>query len=214
MNPKRNYDCLATLGKNAENPLWHWEIWSTIFPPLNELIERCQRGRVGIRCSQENLGKYRPGRLVWSAASHQRWTHGSPVTNKIYRNWDFISMETWLPGPTQCLSDGLPPDVFLSLNGGMGKQENYTFLLLAIAEDFEQRSDLAKARNFLKMASNALLSPCVARIRNRPWGMGDEDHYNECIQDYWSQINFKISFQLETEPKVTDFPWKWRAFKV
>lgn len=123
-------------------------------------------------------------------------------------------METWAPGPSQCEQEGLPPDVFVNLSGQLGKEDQYTFLLIAIAEDFKVRSDLGNVRTLLQAAAAAVKSPLVARLRKRPWGIGTAAHFNECIQDYDAELNFKITFQLERAPKVRDFPWKWQTFSV
>jgi hypothetical protein len=140
--------------------------------------------------------------------------HYSPATKGACKSWEFVGMEAWIPGPSICEKDESPPDVFIDLHGGMGKDSSYTFLMLALAERFEQRSDVDKARSFLRAAGEYLESPISGRLKKRPWAIGDRAHFSDAIQDFYNLLNFKITFEIDRSPRLADFPWGWKPFKL
>lgn len=83
--------------------LWTWERWREAAPLFEPLMESERGGAV--RCAQLGAkGKaVRFSKLAWNDSSHQRWTHGSPVTGEESPGGDgALGCREW--GPPEQLS--------------------------------------------------------------------------------------------------------------
>src|ERR1043166_485276 len=111
-----NYDAYLFLGYPDAAPLWEWSVWKRVVPQLTPLMEMA-RGKPAARSHRyegRKIGK--PGRLSWNDASHQKWTHGSPLTSSASRAWEFGSYELWAPSWNVSVREDSAPDVFLKIS--------------------------------------------------------------------------------------------------
>lgn len=104
------------IGWQAPNPLMGWRTWREVVPYLDPLFQAARKPN-SIRMYQEDReseDELRFGRLAWNEKSHQKWTHGSPMTGKESANWRFIGAEFWAPSPKKDAID-VDVDVFMNL---------------------------------------------------------------------------------------------------
>ena len=106
------------------------------------------------------------GRIGWSEAGHQKWTHSSVTTNR------FLQTEIWAPSRGICQRDGQPPDfLFVLSNEGHWAQDALTFrdtILLAIPSADTSRTHSAA------VASIEIAKLAKAKFHGtqlRPWGL-------------------------------------------
>lgn len=194
----RSYQVYVILGDPSSPPVWQWSRWEFVADLLGPLVTS-QRGRAAVRCSQLAPGRDRPlafGRLSWAEASHQRWTHQSPITGSESADWLFEGMEAWAPSWTVCEREGLAPDFFLSVvneAAGAGWQEQLAFnpLVVIAMADSEGQPRLDQLREAVVNLSDFLGSRLTVH-QERDWGVATGGGgFANAIQDLDSTGLFK-----------------------
>jgi hypothetical protein len=166
----RAYELHLMLGDPTAPPLWGWEIWQPVAYHLDPVF-RAARGRAGATSLQKDTPKHNIsfGRLGWNEKSHQKWTHGSPVTGERSSAWKFLATEVWAPTRGACARDNQAPDVFLFLRKeGYWGEDGLTFtpsVLLAIAADLPD--GVRYAADATAGEARAVLSSDIALVRSQ-----------------------------------------------
>lgn len=168
-----DYDTYVLLGDAASRPLWHWSNWQQLVPKLDPLVQAA-RGKPALRSTQfisNQRSTVKFGRIGWDEKSHQKWTHGSPVSSPASTNWKFLSVELWAPSWTECERQGLAPHVFLSVSSEAVTSSAQAFepvVLLAVASEVAGREQI-----LVTAAVDQLVQVIAAKLvafQRRPWG--------------------------------------------
>jgi hypothetical protein len=132
------YACFLVLGASAETPLWHWTTWREIVPKVSALAESFGTAP-SVHSRQIIRGKSSAaplGRLSWTEAGHQRWCHGSPLTEDRCRDWLFIDTEIFMPRRSQLIKARAYPVAYLEIRPVIAHESRRTKydeeLLLAV----------------------------------------------------------------------------------
>ena len=167
------YDTYVFLGNPAAQPLWYWSSWQQLVPKLDPLVTAA-RGKAAIRSTQfisDSRGTVKFGRIGWDEKSHQKWTHGSPVSSPASADWKFRSAELWAPSWTECEREHLAPDVFLTVSSQGATSNTPAFdpvVLLAVASQLAVR-ERSLANGVVEQLAAIIAAKLVA-FQQRPWG--------------------------------------------
>jgi hypothetical protein len=185
------YDAYCVLGDPDAPALWNWVAWERFRVALDPLI-KAARGKPAVRSTQylpDRAGAVKFGRIGWTEADHQKWTHGSPINQRESMSWGFLSAEVWAPAWMACQREGRPPDVFLSIAdeslGGRSGGKEFSFNPVIV---FAVESEIARREVPLVSAVVTslwrLTSPKLVGYRQRPWGVSfGSTSFTSSIQD-------------------------------
>jgi hypothetical protein len=212
---ERNYKVYVILGKPGSGTPWSWSEWRPIAQSLQPVIDGC-RGKPLLRSVQAALGTKKWvqfGKLVWSDKHHEKWTHGSPATAEMSREWSFYSTELAAPSLQVSSREKIPPDLFLTLTNEefrrLGQPVAFNPLFFfALATDMAGsiQNSLEHTVRELAQRYEALLTVTIDRPWGKPWGSG----FTKAIQDMPYTGLFKIG-NYHTRPLTLDtFEEKWK----
>jgi hypothetical protein len=172
----RKYELYLILGNPGLPRLWNWSRWQ-VAAPLFEPLATVPRGTAAIRVTQwiKGRGFDRPrfGRLRWDAASHVKWTHGSPVRAQRSKRWKFLSMEAWAPSWDKCDSEDRAPDFFFEMYNEQYyvRKPRFNPMIICAAGASMPKRYLSQFEQAVKELATLVESRLCARTR-RPWGIG------------------------------------------
>jgi hypothetical protein len=171
----RQYELYLILGNPGLSKLWNWSRWQTA-GALLEPLATVPRGSATIRLNQYIKGRGfeqpRFGRLRWDAASHVKWTHGSPVTAKRSKRWKFLSMEAWAPSWNKCESENRAPDFFFEMfnEQDLIRKPKFNPMIICAVGASMPKPYLRQFEEAVKNLARLVESRLFARTR-RPWGI-------------------------------------------
>jgi hypothetical protein len=210
----RGYELHLVLGDPAAPALWQWEVRQSIVPHLDPVF-RDARGPTGVTSQQQDAPKHwlKFGRLGWNEKSHQRWTHGSPITAERSLVRRFFLKEACAPTRGACARDRKPPDVFLfSRNEGFWDEQGLSFnptVLLAVAANL-----VLPIRKAADAAAEAIAGRTSARLRafrNRPWGYPfGSQMMVDCVWDIVTTGLFKPGPVHRRRPSLDSLNETWQ----
>jgi len=207
------YDTYVFLGNPASTPLWHWSAWQKVMPQLDALLAPA-RGPVSVRSTQilADRSPVRFGRIGWKERDQQKWTHGSPVSAEESATWKFLSTELWAPIWTQCTSEKLSPDVFLSISGEPDQTVVPSFkplVVLAIVAGVATREP-ERVGNVTTRIAGVMAAKLVA-FQRRTWGRAAGGiGFNKSIQDLRVTGLFKPGRLHDKPVDLNLFADKWQ----
>jgi hypothetical protein len=162
-----SYRVCVVLQSGPRPPLWAWDNWSTILPPLNAVVAGLDDEAV-IRPRQagDHDNWLRFGRLPWSEASNRTWTTKYLDDPAMAGKVQFVATEIWAPSRAISFDARRGPQLFCLLDRNMIDGEQG--FVLAVRKDVLWRVDVAAdavifaAREFLGTAKHATF--------DRSWG--------------------------------------------
>ena len=210
----RKYKAYVVLGDPAAEPLWHWSRWCTFAAQLDPVFAAC-RGKALLHTGQFEMATKREvkfGRLGWSAESHAKWVHSSPVTADASKNWSFFFVEASAPSLPACGREGVPPDFFFVVS-------NEAYVTRRIPVEFNPRIFLAVANELptavlqkveeAARGTSVMVAARLAASIDRPWGYSAGVGFTHAIQDIAHVGLFKVG-QPHTRPlDVSTFVEPW-----
>jgi hypothetical protein len=167
-----DYDVYVSIGDPATQPLWRWDKWQLLMPPLDDLLH-VARGPASTRSTQflpNRGGTVKFGRIGWKESDQQKWTHGSQRTLESSLSWRFLDTELWAPAWTQCERDRSAPDIFLAIasQSAFGAAPAFEpVIVLAVFSELSCRENVLVAHVIKRLRE--LVNPKFAHLR-RPWG--------------------------------------------
>jgi len=113
----REYELHLILTSPDVRP-WAWETWRQIANKLDPVVSlvfgtSSVYSRQGERTRR--LRSISFGRMTWNERSHQRWTHGSPVTIGQSDDWEFADTQIWVPGRQECERERKRPNLYIQV---------------------------------------------------------------------------------------------------
>jgi hypothetical protein len=194
---------------------WAWETWQQIANMLDPVVSAVF-GTPSVYSRQgERTRRLRSisfGRMTWNERSHQRWTHGSPVTIGQSDDWEFVDTQIWVPGPKECERERKRPNLYIQvLNGALTESGPVRFsaiVLLAVACDLPEtvRYSVDRAMHDLKHLLRAKLRAYKVRSWSRPFGFMTVDSIMDL--DTWL---FKVGPRHDQEPSLALFHEEWQV---
>ena len=164
-------------------PLWRYAEWMRLVPSLTPLL-KSPRGKTSLRVNQMvpnqhdqyfSYGKFGP--LFWNDKSHAKWTHDSPVTGETSRDWKFLSMSAWSPGPGYC-KEASPDSLFAISVPQDSKGYFYKYIAVLVLETsvFSGNPYVSEALDTLHKITQAVIAARTKRI----WSTGKPLHLTDC----------------------------------
>lgn len=215
MSKDRNYELHLILTSPEIRP-WEWHVWQQVAVLLNPVVASVF-GTPSTYSRQLKSEGPRPssisfGRMTWNERSHQRWTHGSPLTSGYSDTREFLDTQIWVPGRNECDRERKRPNLYIQiLNGGIAESEVLRFgavVVLAVACDLPEtvkyRADHAMGDIAIRL--RAKLRAFKIRQWSRPFGLLRADSIMDL--DTWL---FKAGSRHTQEPSLAMFHEEWEA---
>jgi hypothetical protein len=215
MNKDRDYELHLILTSPEVQP-WEWQVWQQVAVLLNPVVASVA-GTPSTYSRQLERNAQHPsstsfGRMTWNVRSHQRWTHGSPVTRGESNNWQFLDTQIWVPGRRECDREGKRPNLYIQvLNGSIAESGPLRFgavVLLAVACDLPEtvRDRADHVMGDIAVLLRAKLRAHKIRPWSRPFGFMRVDSIMDL--DTWL---FKVGSRHTQEPSLAMFHEEWQA---
>lgn len=151
----------------VSRPLWNWENWSKILPPLTAVIKGL-RAEALIRPRQagDHDNWLRFGRLPWNENSNRTWTTKYLADPELAGKVQFFATEIWAPGHAISFESRRGPELFCLVDHNSA--DNSQGFVLALRKDVLARVDVpADAAVF---AVRELLPESKCAVFERRWG--------------------------------------------
>lgn len=177
------YNVYVFFASRQVQPLWHYEMWMRLVPPLEPLM-RSDRGKTSLRVDQlyKKPGeKYATpikfGSVFWNDKSHAKWTHNSPVTGPESLGWQFEGLSAWSPGPGYCKESSADSLFAISRPAGSNGDMFYQYIaVLALDEAlFGGNRHVSAALDALHRVTDPVLAARTRRI----WDTGKPLHLTD-----------------------------------
>jgi len=208
-----DYISFVVIGKSENHQAWRWDTWSMMVPVLDPIVT-ATGAKVAVRSVQgadDDRKDVRFGRLGWDARSHQKWSHGSFVTQGASPKWKFCFTEIWAPSYTVCEREGKDPILFVQIENPFitlePKRGQYNqFFHLAVPLPF-----LASNRVIIEQAVeqiSGLLESVLVLVRVAPWNVR-----GDCIQSMLNNHLHYIGMYDHLVPDLSKTKAKWVAYE-
>ena len=162
-----SYRIGVVVERQLSRPLWTWENWSKIMPPLNAVIAGIDAEAV-IRPRQagdrDNWLSF--GRLPWSEKNNRTWTTKYLADPSLTGKVAFMATEIWAPSRAISFERRRGPELFCLLD--RNEPANTQGFVLAIRKDLLRRVDIAADETIFSVREFFSESDCV--MFDRRWG--------------------------------------------
>ena len=191
----------------VSRPLWNWENWSKIIPPLTAVIKGLGAEAV-IRPRQagDHDNWLRFGRLPWNENSNRTWTTKYLTDPKLAGKVQFFATEIWAPSRAISFESRRGPELFCMLdrNAPAGSQG----VVLAVRKDVLGRVDIAA--DATEFAVRELLPNSSCATFERRWG--EHGRFGSTLVDNgldWTTSDAVLSWaKSHTGARVASFRWR------
>ncbi len=215
---ERNYKAYVILGKPGTGTPWAWLEWQVITKLLQPIIDKC-RSKPLLRSGQRLSGDkqwIKFGKLVWSDKHNAKWTHCSPETEEISKQWDFYFTELSVPSLQESSREGKPPDFFFTVTNEAFLRSSKPVgfnpkFLFALASDIGDsvHHDLENVVRELSRRYEAILTVEI----ERPWGKAFAGGFAHAIQDIAFTGLFKVGDYHSRPVTLDTFNEEWKELK-
>jgi len=162
-----SYRIGVVVERQLSRPLWTWENWSRIMPPLTAVISGIDAQTV-IRPRQagDHDDWLSFGRLPWNEKNNRTWTTKYLADPSLQGKVAFMATEIWAPSRAISFERRRGPELFCLLdhNEAAGTQG----FVLAIRKDMLRRVDIAADETIFTVRAFFGDSDCI--MFDRRWG--------------------------------------------
>jgi hypothetical protein len=157
----------VVVERRFSRPLFTWENWSTIMPPLTAVISGVQAEAV-IRPRQagEHDNWLSFGRLPWNEKNNRTWTTRYLTDQDLEGKVTFFATEIWAPSRAVSFETQRGPELFCMLD--RNQADGAQGFVLAIRKDMLRRVDLAADDTIFSVREFFAESDCL--VFDRRWG--------------------------------------------
>ena len=162
-----SYRIAVVVERRLSRPLWAWENWSKIMPPLTAVISGID-AEAAIRPRQAgDHDNWLPfGRLPWNEKSNRTWTTKYLADPNLQGKVAFAATEIWAPSRAISFERRRGPELFCLLDRN---EAAYTQgFVLAVRKDFLRRVDITADETIFSVREFFQESDCV--VFDRRWG--------------------------------------------
>jgi hypothetical protein len=158
-----SYRIGVVVERRLSRPLWTWESWSKIMPPLTAVISGIEAEAV-IRPRQAgDHDNWLPfGRLLWNEKNNRTWTSKYLAEGKA----SFAATEIWAPSRAISFETRRGPELFCLLD--RNEPADTQGFVLAIRKDMLRRVDIAADEAIFSVREFFEKSDCI--VFDRRWG--------------------------------------------
>jgi hypothetical protein len=162
-----SYRIGVVVERRLSRPLWAWDNWSTIMPPLTAVISGIEAEAV-IRPRQAgDHDNWLPfGRLPWSEKSNRIWTTRYLTDPEFEGAVSFVATEIWAPSRAISLETRRGPQLFCVLD--RNEAADTQGFVLAVRKDVLSRVDIAADETIFSIREFFEESDCI--MFDRRWG--------------------------------------------
>ena len=188
-------------------PLWRYENWSRIMPPLSAVVAGMDAEAV-IRPRQagDHDNWLRFGRLSWSDQSNRTWTTRYLEDPALAGTVRFVATEIWAPSRAVSFEAKRGPELFCLLD--RNEAADSQGFVLAIRKDVLRRVDVAADETMFSVREFFQQSACVTFDRH--WGEHGRFGSTVVMSGLdWTNSN-AVLLWAKTHPKATVPSFRWR----
>jgi hypothetical protein len=165
-----SYRIEVVVERRLSRPLWTWENWSHIMPPLKSVISGIDSEAViHPRQSGDHDDWLSFGRLPWNDTNNRTWTTKYLADPSLVGKVRFVATEIWAPSRDISLERRRGPELFCVLD--RNEAADTQGFVLAIRKDKLRRVDLAADDTIFSVRE--LLTPHDCITFDRRWGESD-----------------------------------------
>jgi hypothetical protein len=162
-----SYRVGVVVERKLSHPLWTWENWSKIMPPLTAVISGIKAEAV-IRPRQagdhDNWLSF--GRLPWNEKNNRTWTTKYLADPSLEGKVTFVATEIWAPSRAISFEKRRGPELFCVLD--RNEAADTQGFVLAIRKDLLSRVDIAADEAIFSVREFFEASDCI--MFDRRWG--------------------------------------------
>jgi len=162
-----SYRVAVVVERQLSRPLWAWENWSKIMPPLTAVSSGIKAEAV-IRPRQagdhDNWLSF--GRLPWTEKNNRIWTTKYLSDPTLEGKVSFVATEIWAPSRAISFEKRRGPELFCLLD--RNEPADTQGFVLAIRKDFLSRVDIVADETIFSVREFFEASDCV--VFDRRWG--------------------------------------------
>ena len=201
------YRVSVVVAPVPSRPLWNWENWSKIMPPLTAVIKGLGAEAV-IRPRQagDHDNWLHFGRLPWNQKSNRTWTTKYLADPNLAGKVQFFATEIWAPSRAISFESRRGPELFclLDRNSADGSQG----FVLAIRTDVLRRVDIAA--DATEFAVREILTDAAHATFERQWG--EHGRFGSMVVDNgldWTGSGAVLSWaKAHRRARVMSFRWR------
>ncbi len=213
---EKDYHTIVILGEICEKVLWDYENWKNICETLYQYTTNNTPDLFSVRVEQisrVNQKKIRFGRLLLDDKSNQKWTHKSPITKELSKEWFFSGLEIWSPNWNKCEEINTSPDIFFSIhNNCLLDNKNLQFNpVLTIALNTKVFTDDV-CRKLIISLKEFVPSELILYTKKK-WALPCGSGFINSIQDLPLNGLFKGRYQSDQKPEKSKFIDIWNIIE-
>lgn len=162
-----SYRIAVVVERQLSRPLWTWENWSKIMPPLTAAISGIEaKAVIHPRQAGDDDNWLRFGRLPWNEKNNRTWTTKYLTDPNLAGKVSFVATEIWAPSRNISFERRRGPELFCLLD--RNEPANTQGFVLAIRKDFLSRVDIAADETIFSVREFFEQSDCI--VFDRSWG--------------------------------------------
>ena len=162
-----SYRIGVVVERRLSRPLWAWENWSKIMPPLSAVISEIDTEAViRPRQSGDRNNWLSFGRLPWNERSNRIWTTKYLADPTLAGRVVFVATEIWAPSRATSFEKRRGPELFCLLDRNAAAETQG--FVLAIRTDLLRRVDIAADETIFAVREFFAASDCI--VFDRRWG--------------------------------------------
>jgi hypothetical protein len=162
-----SYRVGVVVERRLSRPLWTWENWSQIMPPLKAVFSGIDAEAIIDTRQAGDRGDWLSfGQLPWNDASNRTWTTKYLADPSLVGKVHFVATEIWAPSRAISFERRLGPELFCMLD--RNEAADTQGFVLAIRKGVLRRVDLAADDTIFSVREFFTPSDCINF--DRQWG--------------------------------------------
>jgi hypothetical protein len=211
----KTYKCFVLILQPDSKKLWYYENWKIIADQMSSSL-KIDRKNLALRTLQLSMldkKELKFGRLNLSDDSIIKWTHKSPITIDISKDWFFQDVEGWFPSWSNCSKNNESPDLYFALSNEKSIRLEKPILfdqVLLMAFSISEYSSTA-INNFI----NALkfnFKPTLIATKERKWAKELSIGFTDAMNDIIITGLFKIGDRHNRPIDLNTFAEEWDLY--
>jgi len=173
-----SYRVGVVLERRLSHPLWAWENWSRIMPPLTAVISGIDTEAViHPRQAGDRDNWLSFGRLPWNDKSNRAWTTKYLADPSLVGKVHFVATEIWAPSRAISFERRRGPELFCVLD--RNEAADTQGFVLAIRKDKLRRVDIVADETIFSVRE--LLTPHDCINFDRQWGQSGRFGFDPAV---------------------------------
>jgi len=162
-----SYRVAVVVERQLSRPLWAWENWSKIMPPLTAVISGVKaEAAIHPRQAGDHDNWLRFGRLPWNEKNNRTWTTKYLADPTLAGKVSFVANEIWAPSRAISFERRRGPELFCLLD--RNEPADTQGFVLAIRKDVLSRVDVVADDTIFSVREFFEESDCI--VFDRGWG--------------------------------------------